>query len=141
MRCESQRAWVTTHICGKKLCWSNYNAFGARGAWEVEHSRPQARNGTHRLNNLYPACISCNRKKKHGSTRAARAWHGRTAAPLSAAAKERRRLRNAATYGTAAGLGALLLGATGPVGWVIASVAALLGHEAEPDPQRGMRRR
>lgn len=129
------------HLCGKRLSWINYAAFGARGAWEVDHSRPRASNGTHRLNNLYAACISCNRSKQHGSTRAARAAHGRNAAPLSAPAKARRRLRNAAKYGAAAGFGALLLGAAVPVGLAIAGVGAFLGHEAEPDPQKGLRRR
>jgi len=51
------------HICHKKLAFKNYGVFGARGAWEVEHSNPQAKGGTNRLNNLYPACITCNRSK------------------------------------------------------------------------------
>lgn len=86
----------------------------------------------HHLNNLYPACISRNRRKRHGSTRAARAWHGRTAAPLSAAAKEARRRENAVKYGATLGVGALLLGASGPVGWIVAGLdqRVLSGHGA-----------
>lgn len=129
------------HLCGKRLSWSNYAVLGARGAWEVDHSRPRVLNGSNRLNNLYAACISCNRRKQHGSTRSARASHGRTAAPLSAQAKARRRRRNAAKYGAAAAVGAALLGASGPVGLLAVGVGAFLGHEAEPDPQKGLRRR
>src|SRR5436190_23772164 len=82
------------HTCGKKVAWSNYTNFGARGAWEVEHSSPRARGGTDRLSNLYPACISCNRSKRDGSTRSARAQYGRGAAPLSAIRKDVMRRKN-----------------------------------------------
>lgn len=30
------------HICRRRLAWSNYGIFGARGTWEAEHSVPQA---------------------------------------------------------------------------------------------------
>ena len=51
------------HICGKKLAFINYGNFGKRGAWEVDHSKPRVKGGTDHPNNLYPACISCNRSK------------------------------------------------------------------------------
>lgn len=102
------------HICGKKLSFKNYAAFGARGAWEIEHSLPQARGGTSHRNNLYAACISCNRRKRHGSTRGARAEHGRNAAPLSAAKKDALRRQNAWESGIAVGALALLFGAAAP---------------------------
>jgi len=51
------------HICHRKLAFINYGVLGARGAWEVEHSKPQARGGTHMRTNLYAACIPCNRSK------------------------------------------------------------------------------
>ena len=57
------------HICGRKLSFQNYGIIDARGAWEVEHSIPWAFGGTDHLNNLYPACISCNRGKGTYSTR------------------------------------------------------------------------
>lgn len=57
------------HICRKQLAWCNYGVLGTHGAWEVEHSIPRAAGGTDHLNNLYPACIGCNRSKGDGSTR------------------------------------------------------------------------
>ena len=71
------------HICRKQLCFGNYGAIGKRGAWEIEHSRPRSRGGTDHLNNLYAACISCNRSKGNGTTASARGGNGYRAAPLS----------------------------------------------------------
>jgi len=50
--------------CGKKLAWKNYGRPWARAAWEVDHSIPISRGGTDHLNNLFPACIRCNREKR-----------------------------------------------------------------------------
>ena len=55
--------------CGKKLAWTNYGIPDARGAWEVDHSRPLARGGTDYLRNLVPACVPCNRSKGDLTTR------------------------------------------------------------------------
>ena len=71
------------HICHASLDFDKYGEVGKSGSWEVEHSTPQIKGGTHRLNNLYPACITCNRAKKDNSTRSARAKHGKKRAPLS----------------------------------------------------------
>ena len=71
------------HICHKKLTFSNYGSIAARGAWEGEHSVPRSKGGTDHLNNLYAACISCNRSKGNKSTKSARAWYGNTSAPPS----------------------------------------------------------
>ncbi len=49
--------------CGKKLAWCNHGVYGARAAWQVEHSIPRSRGGTDHLNNLFPACIPCNQEK------------------------------------------------------------------------------
>ncbi len=49
--------------CGKHLAWNNYGRVGQRGAWEVDHSIPISRGGTDHLNNLWPACVSCNTEK------------------------------------------------------------------------------
>ena len=49
--------------CEKQLAWSNYGRVGERGAWEVDHSIPISRGGTDHLNNLWPACVSCNTEK------------------------------------------------------------------------------
>lgn len=75
------------HICRRKLAFSNYGQVGKRGAWEIEHSVARSNGGTNRLNNLYPAHITCNRSKGDRSSRSARGEHGYRAAPLSADAK------------------------------------------------------
>ncbi len=129
------------HICGKKLNRNNYGKATTRAAWEVEHSLPAARGGTDHLNNLFPACIACNRGKQDGSTRTARAGHGRKAAPLSAERKKGIRRRNAVVGAGVGGMGALALGASGPVGLAVAGIGALIGGSKEPDPQKGKRRR
>lgn len=129
------------HICGKKLCINNYGLAGRRGAWEVEHSVPRAEGGTDHPNNLYAACVACNRKKGTRSTRAARAVHGRGPAPLSAAKKAKRRIENAVVSAAAGGIGAVVLGLSGPAAWVAATISAAIGHGLEPDPQKGQRRR
>ena len=74
------------HICHIKLSFVNYAREGERGAWEVEHSRPQAKGGTHHGNNLFPACIICNRNKSDYTTHTARGWNG-TALDLEALAR------------------------------------------------------
>jgi hypothetical protein len=51
------------HLCNKKLSFKNYNARGAKGSWHVDHSKAKANGGTDHLNNLFPACISCNLEK------------------------------------------------------------------------------
>jgi hypothetical protein len=51
------------HLCRKKLSWNNYGSHGAKGAWHVDHSKAKANGGTHHMNNLFPACISCNIEK------------------------------------------------------------------------------
>lgn len=51
------------HLCNKKLSRSNYGVHGAKGSWQVDHSKAKANGGTHHMNNLFPACISCNIEK------------------------------------------------------------------------------
>ena len=93
------------HICRKKLSLRNYGLLGRRGAWEVDHSNPRARGGSDRLNNLRPACISCNRSKQHRTTRTARAWHGHSRAPRSREAE-----RQAETWKTVLTAAAVIAG-------------------------------
>ena len=119
------------HICHKKLAFKNYGALGARGAWEVEHSNPRAQGGTNRLNNLYPACIKCNRSKGASSTRSVRAKNGKSRAPLSIAKRKTAKAQNA-VVGSAAGaaVGAIL----GPIGAIAgALIGARIGHKKNPD--------
>lgn len=119
------------HICHKKLAFGNYAKRGERGAWHVDHSKPIAKGGTHRLNNLYPSCINCNLDKGIRMTKTARGWHGTKRAPLSASKRRKARRENTIVGGIAGGLlGAL----AGPVGAVVgAGIGAHLGSKKNPD--------
>lgn len=120
------------HICRKRLAFSNYGVVGARGAWEIDHSKARSRGGTHHGNNLYPACISCNRSKQALGSRAARARAGFTKAPMSRAAQDKRRNSNA-WKGIATGVSAgALFG--GPVGALLGGIAgAVVGNARDPE--------
>lgn len=119
------------HLCHKKLGFKNYGILGARGAWEVEHSNPRAKGGTNRINNLYPACISCNRSKGSSSTVGARAKNGKSRAPLSKTKRKKAKAENALVGGAAgAAIGAL----AGPLGALVgAFIGAKVGHKRNPD--------
>jgi len=119
------------HLCHKKLAFKNYGIIGARGAWEVEHSKPQAKGGTNHKNNLYPACISCNRSKGASSTTSARAKNGKTRAPLSKAKRKSAKAENAVAGGA---LGAAVGSMFGPGGTVLGGlIGAVMGHKENPD--------
>ena len=60
--------------CGKKIAWSNYGNPGAKGAWEVDHSRPRSRGGSDYFRNLNPPCIPCNRSKGTRHSRQYQRW-------------------------------------------------------------------
>lgn len=124
------------HLCFTRLAFGNYGRLGARGAWEVEHSNPRANGGTNRLNNLYAACITCNRSKGLRATRMVRGRYGYRAAPYSTAKREALRARNAL-------LGAILGYLAGQYwdawsSWALFLVLACvwLAYRIEPDPQR-----
>jgi hypothetical protein len=118
------------HICHRKLSLKNYAAIGKRGAWEVEHSRPRARGGTDHGNNLYAACIACNRDKSDFSTRTARGWRGTTRAPLSKEKKKKITRENAVACGL---IGGVIGWAGGPVGAAIgATIGATVGKSIKP---------
>ena len=55
--------------CDKKIAMRNYGKPEARGAWEVDHSKPTSRGGTDHINNLLPSCCYCNRSKGNYTTR------------------------------------------------------------------------
>lgn len=118
------------HLSGKKLSFTNYGTFGARGAWEIEHSVPKSKGGSDHMNNLYPACIAANRAKGNVTTRTARAGNGLTRAPRSAEGKEQLRQENAWK-----GLGLGVLGIPfGPIGvGVLATIGALIRYNEEVD--------
>jgi hypothetical protein len=120
------------HLCRKKLAFANYALAGRRGAWEIEHSVPRSKGGTDRLNNLYDACIGCNRSKCDTSTRTIRSKNGFKCAPYSKS-KRSENTWIGGTLGAVAAiflvpppirLGVMLLGAV---------IGAVVGHEAEPD--------
>lgn len=118
------------HLCAGKLAFRNYGISGARGAWEVEHSKPKSEGGTDHLNNLYAAHISCNRSKRATCTRKARAEYGRTKAPLSSKRREQAKSRNAAGGAIVGGtLGALI---AGPLGAVLgAAIGGKSGYDED----------
>lgn len=119
------------HLCRKKLSLCNYGLLGRRGAWEIDHSNARTHGGTDHGNNLYAACIVCNRQKGVLSTRAARVRNGFARAPYS----KKQRTRNAITGAT---IGSIAIGVLFPqyrlLSWVVgAAVGALAGSKAEPD--------
>lgn len=120
------------HLCSKKLAWSNYGACGRRAAWEVDHSKPRANGGSNHLNNLFPACVSCNRSKQHGSSRDMRAANGIAGVPMSETQLAGARAENAFGGGVVgAGLGLLFGG--GPLIVGLGLVGALIGASADPE--------
>lgn len=117
------------HICHKALAKKNYGVVGMRGAWEVDHSIPISKGGSNHLNNLFPACIPCNRKKGNSSNAVARKPHGLLVAPMSKKAKESKRKKSILT-GLA--LGAGFGSAFGPVGMLLCgTIGAIAGDSNE----------
>ncbi len=49
--------------CEKKIARINYGNPYGRATWEIDHSIPLSRGGTDHRNNLFPACVPCNREK------------------------------------------------------------------------------
>jgi 5-methylcytosine-specific restriction endonuclease McrA len=120
------------HLCGRTIAFSNYGNHGARGAWEVDHSKPVAEGGTDHLNNLFPAHTSCNRSKQDASSRSSRKENGRTRAPLSAAAIERARFKQAMAGAFSGGLLGVRLG--GPVGfWIGVIAGGVAAYSLDPE--------
>lgn len=118
------------HICHKKLSFLNYAQYGGRAAWEVEHSKPRAQGGTSHGNNLFAACISCNRSKRAGSTKAARSRNGQSRAPYSRSKVNRKRSNNQLS---GAITGGIIGSRFGPGGTVVgALLGALFGDKSTP---------
>lgn len=120
------------HLCREGLVASNYGRCGERGAWEVDHSKPRANGGTDHRNNLFPACISCNRSKQHGSSRAVRAANGVRGVPMSEAQIADARADNALGGGLI-GLGLGFLFGGGPLIVGLSVVGALVGAATDPE--------
>ncbi len=120
------------HICHKKLSFSNYANPCAKGAWEIDHSRARAMGGTGHLNNLFPACIQCNRSKGIATSSAARSWFGRKRVPLSKEKKIKIRRSNAIGTGLfGAGIGYVILGPLGAA--VFGIIGTKVGYDLNPN--------
>lgn len=119
------------HLCRKNLVQKNYNTFGARGAWEVDHSIPQAKGGTDHFHNLRPACVSCNRSKQDSSTKTARRKHGFRASPLS----KKKKFKNAQLGVLGGGVaGRIMFASLGLYGIVAgALLGAVISYFYEPE--------
>jgi hypothetical protein len=119
------------HICRKKLILKNYTAIGLRGSWEVDHSRAQAIGGSDNINNLYPACISCNRSKGTVSSRSVRAVHGFKSAPLSRERKKEAKSNNAVIGAIIGGIFGIFIGPW----WVLVGggIGAAIGYDINPE--------
>jgi 5-methylcytosine-specific restriction endonuclease McrA len=119
------------HICHKKLAYGNYGKFGHRGAWEVDHSNCQANDGGHHGNNLFAACISCNRRKSDSTTAVARRRHNKVRAPLSRSKRKAAKFENGIAGAIVGGaVGAIF----GPPGVAIGSiVGGCIAANQNPD--------
>ena len=131
LECIFEKTNGRCHICRSKLIFNNYGRFNARKAWEVEHSVPRAKGGTDHLNNLFAACVSCNRSKGSSSTRCVRAKNGYKSAPLSKGKK----INNALVGGAFGALATLIVPPHLRVFAVVvgAVIVVVIGHEVEPD--------
>lgn len=114
------------HLCHSKLARKNYGRPGKKGAWEIEHSVPRSKGGTDHPNNLYPACVGCNRDKSNGSTTTARSSNGKVRAPLCPEKRKQAKTENSLLGAACGGVVGFVL--AGPVGAAIAALAA--GHLA-----------
>jgi len=113
------------HLCHKKIAKKNYGVIGARGAWEIDHSRPVSKGGSNHMNNYQPACIPCNRTKGNSSTKSARRINGVTTLPKSK--QQKTELRKRKVLG-GAGTGAVVGMRFGPMGALIGSLIGALAY-------------
>lgn len=120
--------------CHGPLVREEYGVVGAPGGWHVDHSRAIARGGhsTH-MNNLEPAHVSCNLEKGTQSARAVRTTKGVKGAPLTPGQAARVRGGRASVMGGLSFVGALALGATGPMALAVAAGLAVVGYSIDPD--------
>lgn len=119
------------HICHCKLSFSNYAAYGSKGAWHIEHSIAKANGGSDHLNNLFAACIGCNLDKGIKHSRTARSQYGNSRAPYSKSKKLEIKTNNTSS-GAIIG-GALGLAIGGPVGSIFGTfIGGLIGNENSP---------
>ncbi len=119
------------HLCHKPVVFKNHGNFGSRGAWEVEHSKPKSKGGTDHLNNLFCACLKCNREKGNNTNYSVRSKNGVKNAPLSEKNKKKSIVTNTVSY---AATGAAIGRFFGPVGMVAGGIiGSLVGSNINPD--------
>lgn len=120
------------HLCHAKLSRKNHGRDGKRGAWHIDHSVPRAKGGTDHLNNLKPACITCNLDKNDQTTRTARGRNGKSRAPLSVEKRKQAKNENTLLGVLGGGLAGLAVG--GPIGAAIGAFAGgSLAGSKNPD--------
>lgn len=120
------------HLCHSKLSRKNYGVQGARGAWQVEHSKPRSKGGTDHMNNLFAACIQCNCDKSNGTTRTARRRNEKTCAPLNPEKRKQAKFEGGVVGAITGGLAGAAV--AGPIGiFVGALTGACLGSSQNPD--------
>ena len=59
LRAIFRRTKSRCSICGVRL---RFNAYAKH--WEVDHEIPRSKGGSYDVNNLLPACVSCNRARQ-----------------------------------------------------------------------------
>jgi 5-methylcytosine-specific restriction endonuclease McrA len=120
------------HICHRLLRFESYGKINTEGAWEIDHSVPRAKGGSDHLNNLFAACISCNRSKQQLSSRAARRRAGKKRSPLNREQRKKAVAENVVLGGTIGSivLPALLQGLNPLAGLLLGAAA---GASRDPD--------
>ena len=109
----------------------NHGINSGRDEWEIEHSKPKSKGGTDHLNNLYAACVKCNREKSNGTNYSIRSIKGVKKAPLTEDKKDKKVFSN-----TVKGVitGAAVDRFFGPIGIIAGGViGAVYGSNMNPD--------
>jgi 5-methylcytosine-specific restriction endonuclease McrA len=122
------------HICHKKLSFTNYGAIEGKGCWEVEHSHARAKGGQDHFNNLFPACVQCNRDKSTYTPKTARALHGEMTAPLSITGRIRAKRKKAIKGAIIGGAAGSLLGPLGVLAG--ATIGSNIAHKKNLDKRK-----
>ncbi|MGJ5819947.1 HNH endonuclease [Paludibaculum fermentans] len=122
------------HLCHEWLSFEEYGKVKAQGGWEIEHSKPRAKGGTNHINNLYPACVACNRSKGTKQASQVRSSRGKTRSPLNSKQREKAKSDQAAK---GLGVGTLAGYLLDPTGGVLTAVGlvlgGLIGRSRDPD--------
>lgn len=120
------------HLCGSDFAMEDY-----RERWEVDHSNPKSLGGTNHLNNLFAACISCNRGKGNRESRGVLAWHGLHRSPLSKRKRSKNLIQKVVLCSTGAGLVGMAIHPKGF--WRGVLMGAILGLAISEYKESGLR--